>query len=216
MKTLAVLMPTYQRPHHLAWIAENLRQMTPASLYQLYFIIEPHDEESIRTAQAIEDPCVSVLIINAGSSNRALNMGCALTFEPYIYNACDDLEFTPGWAERMLKVFKEEPTARVVSSWDGFCVNGKSGYMLDRNYVQQFGTIDEPGKIMHEYHHYYADEELMRTAMHRKVFHASEVPVLHHHPALSSKYSRDATYERAESTYSDDAKTYETRRHLFT
>jgi len=88
--------------------------------------------------------------------------------------------------------------------------------LVRRAYVDEFGTIDEPGKIVHDgYCHMWVDNELCATAMARGQWaFARESHVEHLHP-IFHKGKMDTTYEKALSTSKEDFAHFSARRHLW-
>ena len=85
-----------------------------------------------------------------------------------------------------------------------------------RSYVEERGTIDEPGKCVHEgYSHQWVDTELIDTAKRRGQWaFAKHSHVEHMHP-FWKKGTMDATYEQALSTSKEDYALYQERRLLW-
>jgi hypothetical protein len=69
-------------------------------------------------------------------------------------------------------------------------------FLMARWYIEQHGTIDEPGKAMHEgYPHEWVDDEVVGTAKFRGMWaFAGDAHVRHDHPDWNAAIPRDAMY----------------------
>ena len=90
-------------------------------------------------------------------------------------------------------------------------------FLVTRSYVEQFGTIDEPGKFFHEgYPHEWVDDEAIGTAQYRKAYaYADDSIVEHMHPAWG-KADWDDTYRRMGQRMRDGQTLFNRRRSLWT
>jgi len=94
--------------------------------------------------------------------------------------------------------------------------------LVRRSYVEEHGTIDEPGKVLHEgYDHQWVDNELVETAKARGAWaFAKNSHVEHLHPFWpdgkgGKKGEMDATYEKALSSPRKDMALFRSRRRLW-
>lgn len=139
-----------------------------------------------------------------GDYARKINAGVRATDEPWVFQGADDLTFRPGWQEETLRVAAEQ-NARVIGTQDRCnprVISGRHSThsLVARSYVQEIGTGDEPGKLLHEgYWHGFVDDELVWLARrHREYAFAPNAIVEHHHPYRRDEaVPLDATYERA-------------------
>jgi len=68
--------------------------------------------------------------------------------------------------------------------------------MVHRDYVEM-GTIDEPGKVLHEgYHHQFCDNELVETAVSRGQFVFSRRSKVEHRHPIWRTAEMDPTYTK--------------------
>jgi len=88
--------------------------------------------------------------------------------------------------------------------------------MIRRRYADDLGTIDEPGKILHEgYPHEYVDDELVETAKARDAWTFAAGSVVEHlHPSWG-KAPRDALYNAQRRRMEDGRRVYLRRRKLW-
>lgn len=96
------------------------------------------------------------------------------------------------------------------------CGNHSTHTLFRRDYVENFGTIDEPGKVLHEgYGHCFCDDEAIATAQARGVYaHAFDSIVEHLHP-LVKKAPDDETYKLGRRLSPQGKKLFTTRATLW-
>ena len=195
MSELAVIVPVLGRPHRVEPLLASIRGATPECT--ILFIADPDDDAEIAALEAAG----AEFICEPGSYAHKINFGIAQTTEPLIFSGADDLDFKAGWYEAA----KAKLTNRVAVVGTQDCGHrwvkaGKHAthVLTTREYVERYGTIDEPGKLFHEgYYHVCCDIELVETAKARGAWaFAHEAVVEHLHP-FWGKGEMDATYERA-------------------
>lgn len=216
--TIAIIVPVLRRPHRVEPLLASIAAATPEA--RVLFVCTPGDDEEIAAIVAAdaEHICTPVAY-ESGDYARKINLGYQHTTESLLFLAADDLAFHPGWIEHA--------TARLA---DGIGVIGthdlcnprtrrqhSTHSLLTRDYAE-LGTIDEPGKILHEgYHHVFVDDELIATARHRGAYvHADDCQVEHLHPTGRRKVPRDAVYDHGISQFEADRAIFEGRAHLWT
>ena len=88
--------------------------------------------------------------------------------------------------------------------------------LVTRSYADEFGTIDEPGKVLHEgYVHEFVDDELVATARFRSAWaFAVDSHVEHLHPCWG-KAPMDRLYAGQSERIRAGRKLYDRRRHLW-
>lgn len=174
------------------------------------------EEQRGRVEQNILDtaPDVRVLFLGAEypSYATAINGGYAVTDEPYLFAAADDLHFHRGWLETAME--KMVDPIRVVGTNDlgnGYVMAGDHAthYLVDRRYLDEVGGdfTAGPGSFMPDcYDHNWTDTEFITVARLRGVFMpALESYVEHLHPVFG-KGTRDAVYDRGDrSVHADEA-----------
>jgi hypothetical protein len=89
--------------------------------------------------------------------------------------------------------------------------------LVTREYVDKFGTIDEPGVVLHEgYHHEFVDDEFVQTAMFRGMWaFAEDSHVEHLHPNWN-KAPSDRLYRMQRRRMRLGKRVYAERKHLWT
>lgn len=213
---VAVLIPTFQRPHRVGAVTENILESTEHA--SVYFIVEPDDEE---TVAAVKATIGATLILNQRTRNYAgaINTGVQQTDEPYVFAGADDLNFHRGWYE-ICRELMVDPI-RVVGTNDLYNPEVLAGshathYLVDRLYAEQ-GCADAPGQMLCElYEHNYCDTEFVQTAMARGRFAPCMAAVVEHKHWAWGKGKMDATYEKGMRGVSADHARFMSRRHLWT
>jgi hypothetical protein len=173
----------------------SIARATP-SPHRVLFITDPSDDpelfnEIARSGKSFISP--------GGNYAGKINAGVEATTEDLIFTAADDLNFHPGWLESARQ--RLTPPVGVVGTNDlcNIRTNGKrdevgldgrlygqhsTHSLVARWYVEQYGAIDEPGKLLHEgYPHEFVDDEFVATAKARGMYaHAADSIVEHMHP----------------------------------
>lgn len=217
MTDLVILVPMLGRPHRVAPLLESIRETCDA---RVLFCLTPGDAAVLRAVEAAGGQCIMVAQKPAGDYARKINQGYQFTTQPHIFCGADDLRFHPGWYE-----------AAVAEMRDGIGVVGTNDLgsprviagehsthsLVARWYADQFGTIDQPGEIMHEgYQHEWVDDELVGTAMARGAWaFASGSKVEHLHPNWG-KAPSDRQYAQQRTRMRQGATLYRKRRRLWT
>lgn len=205
------------RAHTVAPLLESLRATCDA---RVLFCLTPGDRDVLRAVNAHGADFITVTYRPAGDYARKVNAGYQATDEPLLFLGACDLKFHPGWlaAARLLLA----PGIGVVGTNDLGSPRVMAGEhsthsLVTRSYVDKYGTIDEPGKILHEgYIHEYVDDELVGTAKHRGAYaHAGASVVEHLHPNWG-KAQLDALYLQQQRRMRVSASLYRTRRRLWT
>ena len=171
----------------MAPVVESIRATSDAAVL---FVCSPRDTEVHHAVDAVGGEQLHVDGPFPGDYARKINAGISATFTPLIFTGADDLLFHPGWLDAATACFA--PGVGVVGTNDlgSFWVmagDHATHSLVTRDYVTKFGTIDEPGKVLHEgYPHEWCDDELVATAKHRDAWaFAFDSHVEHLHPNWS-------------------------------
>jgi hypothetical protein len=218
---IAVLVPALGRPERVAPFRESWESASRVE-GSLLWIVSPGDEATMAACAVAGVSCVEATFPLAGGDYaRKINLGVDLTLEPWVFQAGDDLRFHDGWDEEALRIGQSNPAAYVVGTNDLGNPLVKAGKhathsLIARDYIEEQGTIDEPGKALHEgYWHCWVDNELIETAKARRAYWAarrSKVEHLHH---IWRKGRNDATYRRGQERYHEDHLLFLERRPLW-
>lgn len=200
MSTLIVI-PVLNRPHRIKPTVESIAESTPEEHRVLFVATEGQDDV---IAALEENECWYVVLRPnyKGDYAKKINHAYAITDDEFIFLGADDLKFHPGWLSAALKVM-ERKSIGVVGTQDmgsPRVINGEHAthFLVRRGYIDARGTIDEPGKILHEgYPHEFVDDELIGTAKKRRAYaFAGDSWVEHLHPDWG-KAPSDATYKES-------------------
>lgn len=222
---IAVLVPVLGRADALRPLVASVAESTTVP-WRLVFLCSPGDEQATLTARSIamDEHRVAVRTVpwEAGHADfqRKTNLGVRETSDPWLFLGATDLAFQPGWDTAALRV-AGETGARVIGTDDrgnGLVMAGKHAThsLVARSYIDQLGTIDEPGKVYSEaYSHSFCDNELVETAQVRGEWaFAYDSVVVHLHP-FWHKGEMDATYEKALASARPDQVIFRRRRPLW-
>ena len=221
MTQVAILVPVLRRPHRVAPLLASIRRSTPAGVARVIFIADPDDEgecAAVRRARRESSLQVDALTLS-GNYAAKINHAARHCREPLLFTGADDLEFHGGWLEAARARIRgpiqvvgtnDLCNARVMAG------NHSTHSLLTREYAER-GTIDEPGKILHEgYPHEYVDDEFVQTAIKRNAFDfAPDALVEHLHPD-AGKAPIDELYAARPARMRQGRKLYRQRRRLWT
>jgi glycosyltransferase involved in cell wall biosynthesis len=218
--TISILVPVLKRPQNARPLIESIA-MTSSEPHQVLFLCSPGDnEEMLACIETGADVDIVGWESGPGDWAKKINHGFTVTSSDFCLLAADDLRFHPDWDVEALRV-AEETGAGVIGTNDLGNATVMRGLhsthpLVRRSYVEEQGTIDEPGKCLHEgYAHQWVDNELIRTAQMRGQWaFAKKSHVEHLHP-LWKKGKMDATYEKALSTPKEDHALFMQRQHLW-
>lgn len=218
--TITILVPVLNRPRNAQPLIASIL-IASATAPRVIFLCSPGDTDEIRACGQTD---VEVHIVDwaagPGDWARKINRGFTLTTSDYCLLGADDLRFHPGWDTEALKV-AAETGAGVIGTNDLGNATVMRGLhsthpLVRRAYVDEHGTVDEPGVCLHEgYNHQWVDTELVETAKMRGEWaFAKSSHVEHLHP-MWHKSKMDATYEKALSTSKEDYAHFQERRQLW-
>lgn len=215
---LVILVPMLGRPHRVVSLLESIDATVPGA--RVVFCCTPGDDKVIAAVDAAGREWLLVSYSVYGDYARKINHGYRATTEPLIFTAADDLLFHPGWFQAATA--KLGPGVGVVGTNDmgsARVMRGEHGthFLITRAYADEYGTIDQPGQVMHEgYPHEFVDDELVGTAKHRNAWaHAKASRVEHLHPNWG-KAPTDALYQQQRIRMRQGSLVYRRRRHLWT
>lgn len=220
MSEILIAVPVLNRPERAREVAVAVEEATTIP-YTLLFLCTPGDRAEIASCERT-GASVEVVSWQSGQGDyaRKINHAVRVSSEPWILMGADDLCFCPDWAENAIAC-GEQTGAGVVGTQDwgnSRVINGEHSThpVVRRSYIEQYGTIDQAGLMLHEgYHHNFCDDELVNTAKHRGLWtfcQASEVPHLHPDWGLGRN---DDTYRKGRSSFNQDAQLYREREHLW-
>lgn len=190
---VAIVVPVLRRPHRVAPLVESIEAATPEP-HEIAFVATggdtPEIDAILEAAAELRSIVLHVLPPNrVGDYARKINHAARVSSTPFLFLGADDLDFRPGWLAAALELM-EDPTIFVVGTADlsptdrARAGEHSTHCLIRRSYVDEFGTIDEPGKLLHEgYAHEYVDDELVGTAKARGAWAFAERSIVEHlHP----------------------------------
>lgn len=217
-RDLVIVVPMLGRPHRVQPLLESIRSATPAA--RVLFVLSPGDTKVAHAVEAVSAEVVTVPFRPVGDYARKINAGYRYTTEPLVFLAADDLRFHPGWCEAACA--KLDAGIGVVGTNDlgsPRVLRGEHSThsLVTRDYADRYGTIDQPGAILHEgYAHEWVDDELVETAKHRRAWaFAPDAKVEHLHPNWS-KGVPDQLYAQQQARMRYGRPIYQRRRKLWT
>lgn len=215
--SLVILVPMLGRAYHVAPLLASIRETTPDA--RVLFLTTRGDVEVVATLQEMSEEQYRLPIQERGDYAIKINTGIAVTSEDHIFTGASDLRFHPGWYEAA--VAKLRPGIGVVGTNDlgnRGTANGRHAthMLVTREYVENFGTIDEPGKFFHEgYVHECVDNEAVETAQVRGAYaHAADSYVEHLHP-LWGKADWDEMYRQTSDRIAAGQRLFMERRRMW-
>ena len=197
-----LVLPVLRRVHRLEPVARSIREATPEP-HRILFVASAHDTPVIRELRRLERILpIEVLVMprrNVGDYAAKCNAGAATGPEPFVFCGADDLAFHAGWWPAVRAAF-EDPAIGVVGTQDlanprTIAGEHSTHLVFRRTYVDELGTIDEPGKLFHEgYPHEYVDDEAVETAKHRGAWAFAHGAVVEHLHPMVGKAPPDDLY----------------------
>lgn len=215
MSELVIVVPVLRRPHRVEPLLEAFRASTPG-LHRMLFVCTGDDTpEQDAVVAAGAEMIVVPGARRPGDYARKINLAYRETTEPLLFLAADDLVPRPGWFESATALITD--TVEVIGTNDlgnQRVMNGghSTHTLVTRKYVDERGTIDGPGEVLHEgYNHWYVDDEFIQTAQARDAFAPCLASIVEHlHPAWD-KGEQDDVYRIGERRARADRQIY-TRR----
>lgn len=214
---LVIVVPMLGRAHRVEPLLESIRATCSA---RVLFALTPGDASVFDAVALAGEEHVTVAREPVGDYQRKINQGIAATTEPLIFTGADDLRFHAGWFEAAVA----RMTGRVgVVGTNDLCnprvMRGEHAthMLVSRAYVERFGTIDEPGKFLHEgYPHEMCDDEAVGTARKRRAWaFAGDSHVEHLHPMVG-KAPMDPMYAEQPRRMRLGRSLYQRRERLWT
>ena len=221
MTKVAILIPVLRRPQNVYPLAYSVQCATTVA-HELLFIASPNDHEEI---SELKDRGMSYIVMddnyeNRGDYARKINAGYEAVDAEWYFLGADDLQFHPLWFEVAME-FHQKSDACVIGTNDMGNPQVTSGQHATHSlvlgeYVKECGTIDEPGKVLHEgYRHNFVDSEFVATAKWRDAWvFATTSRVEHLHPDWN-KGKGDSVYALGKSGFAIDQKYFEQRKRLW-
>lgn len=216
-----VVLPVLRRPHRAAAVLASLVGSQGALPVRPLFVVSYGDHPEMKAVLATGADFIQLFEgRRPGDYARKINTGAALTKEPWLFTAADDVAFHRGWADAAVD-FAVANDLRAVGvndrgRWSSrHKIPPATHFLVHRSYFEQ-GTADEPGAIFHTgYDHTYVDTEFMETAQRRGEYgFCADAVVEHLHPVWR-KGHRDEVYKLGALHTKEDFRLYLSRRGLW-
>lgn len=198
--TTVILIPVLGRPHRIAPLLASIAAATPEP-HRVLFLCSPADYD---VHAAIDAGGAERLTVgwepNRGDYARKINAGYQATDEPFMFLGADDLEFHSGWlaaAVRCVRARTGVVGTQDLSNSRVLRREHSTHSLVVRSYIDQYGTIDEPGKVLHEgYWHEFVDDELVETAKFRDAWTFAPKSIVEHLHPMAGKAPTDPLYDQ--------------------
>lgn len=216
-RELAILVPVLKRPHRARPLAESIRAATPDA--DIIWVPEPLVDDSEEHAAIVKADAPAIRLATRGNYAQKINAAVEYTDHPYVFLGADDLHFHPGWFEAAKARISD--TVGVVGTND-LCnrrvIAGQhSTHSLVARWYCELGTIDEPGKLLHEgYEHEFVDDEFVETAKKRGAFVSETTAVVEHLHPMAGKAPMDELYSQQRRRMRSGRRVFHGRRPLWT
>lgn len=195
--SLVLIIPMLGRPHWVAPLVESIRSTCDG---RVLFMLTPGDHDVLTAVKESGCDWMAVDYQPAGDYARKVNTAYRESSEDLLFIGAGDLRFHLGWLEAATAQLADG--IGVVGTNDLGSPRVKAGLhathsLVTRQYVDEFGTIDRPGEVLHEgYAHEFVDDEFVATAKRRKAWaFAFDARVEHLHPNWG-KAPMDPTYAK--------------------
>lgn len=216
-----VLIPVLDRPERVGPVISSLRRsaVTHDVSVRETFLCNIGDQRELGEIAMCKFRAVTIGAREPGDYARKINLGAQLSSAEWFFLGADDLHFHPGWLDACLRLH-EATGALVIGTNDLGNPLVKIGRhathsLVHRSYLEQ-GTIDEPGKLLHEgYDHNCVDVEFTETAIWRQTWAFCADARVEHLHWLWKKGVQDTTYELGQQRYTEDRRLLQQRMKLW-
>lgn len=214
-----IVIPVLGRPHRVDPLLTSTTAATPEP-HRVLFVGTEGDDDEIEALEKAKADYVLMPPTKVGDYAKKINYAYQITDEPFLFLGADDLLFHPGWLSAALEPMSYGRIG-VVGTQDLGSPRVLAGehsthFLVRRTYIDQFGTIDEPGKILHEgYAHEFVDDEFIATARKRGAYaFANDSVVEHLHPDWG-KAALDPLYRARRARWDQGIKVLRKREKLW-
>jgi hypothetical protein len=214
----AVIVPTLGRPQNAAPFMESLR--ATAREARAYVVHDPNDVATIEAWGAAGARLVDLGehrdLDRPGSFAERINIGYAVSDEPWLLVTGDDVRFGVGWLSNALVIASR--AYHVVGTNDLGTPRVVAGHhsphpLIRREYVDEQGASwDGPKVLAHEgYRHWFVDDEIVTAAKLRSVWAMARSSVVEHLHPWFGKGKTDWVYELGQRNMHADEQLFERR-----
>lgn len=227
MITLSILVPVLGRPQNVEPLINSVWEATTGVSFQIVFISSNRDGAERNQIEKMVGQFGPVIVHftlpgpTPGDYARKINWAYAHTESEWLFLGADDIRFHLDWFNKAVDCSRRTGR-RVVGTQDlgnGRVLKGEHSThtLVQRSYVDEHGTIDEPDKVLHEgYPHEFVDDEFIGTAkMHNEFVFCNESVVEHMHP-IWGKAPTDRLYQAHNKRMNQGRRIYQKRQPLWT
>jgi glycosyltransferase involved in cell wall biosynthesis len=222
---LVILIPVLRRPQNISPLVQSIKSntMIPSKhKYEILFIASPSDDKEIN---ALKEHGANFIVMpedyeGHGDYAKKINTGFKSIAADWYLTGADDIKFHSGWFEAAMNIYAATK-ACVIGTNDMGNPRVTAGRhsthtLVLKEYIDECGTIDEPGKIFHEgYHHNFCDDELVQTAKWRGAWAFSKDSRVEHNHPLWRPVPLDEIYTLGRKFYKEDERLYNIRKKLW-
>lgn len=206
---LATIIPVLNRPQNVGRTVWSWNESRTPGI--LVFVVELDDlDELIEVHKHVNDRVHMIEVVEARTWPEKINTAIRQIPADWYLCAADDVLFHKGWWKATQQL-RHDPAIGVIGTNDMGNPRVLAGEhtthpLIRRQYILEQGTLDEPGKAIHEgYRHWYCDDELVITAKMRGAWaFCREARVQHLHPYWHPDVLVDNTYRQGESSADED------------
>lgn len=220
--SIVAIIPVLNRPKNVERLINSFKDNTPLDRAELLFVTGKDCKEEIEEINKFTGSIsIDIAPDNIISWAKRINYGIKQSENKSTWILCgaDDIIFHPNWFE-----IAEQKSI----NFDGIIGTNDLGHpatiggwhsthpIVSREYIKNFGVIDEPGKLCHEgYFHNYVDAEIVHTAIKRgKWIHEPKCIIEHLHPAWN-KANDDDVYKKGHEKVNLDRNLWSKRKAQF-
>ncbi len=227
MAKVGVVIPVLNRPGRVLPFVKAFRESCTPEQAALYIVAQSDDKAELdeiqRAANAHMDIFNGINLLIVQPENRSwakkVNEAFANSDEPWLLLGGDDLNFAPGWFEKLEPYLSDK--CGVIGTSDVEQEDGDRSSchpVVSRDYIStKGGTVDGgPGVVVHDgYDHNYPDTELAAVAHLRGMYvFAPDVTIEHLHP-FRGKGEPDDTYKLGSRNFAKDKALFKARAKKF-
>jgi glycosyltransferase involved in cell wall biosynthesis len=210
-KKVAILIPTYKRPHRIKEVIDNIRSVTNMDLAEIVFIVEEDDYEVVNECKKYEEKIIFNKRIKSYAG--AMNTAVRELDNEFFFAASDDFLFHKNWLEPLLTYSVAYSVVGANDLGNPMVAAGQLAvsYLIKKSYLSR-AVLDSPGDMVFEgYLHNFTDTEMTQTAIFQNEYgYCPESIVEHMHPDFG-KSERDETYNKQNGTWEHDSNLYAQR-----
>lgn len=216
-----VVLPVLWRPERAPLVYASLMESVEEVPLRPVFVLSYGDHKELNAVAALA--CDFIQLYEGrrpGDYARKINTAAALTSEPWIFTAADDLHFRPGWADKAVACAEAQGKHAIgvndLGRWASrHKIQPAPHFLVARSYFER-GSADQPHEIFHTgYDHTYVDTEFMWTAQARGEYgYCADSIVEHLHPVWR-KGRRDEVYALGAAKTNVDLRLFRQREGLW-